>query len=152
MNEKPASDRVADLAAKLGADKITKTLPTKFATAFDDAANQPKNEAIRYNNAPLDKDRVENKPTDNIDQKVYWFPASYNALRVEMHDNWPNLWQLVGRAMAFDAVIFCQLMDAALDTKTTFDTHTVDGICKKYLDLLRAKRGLSSLHTPSEKA
>ena len=153
MSEKESpQSRMADLAAKLGTDTARKVLPTKFATAFDDAVQQPKREAIRYNNAPLDKDRVENKPTDNIDQKVYWFPESYNALRIELYENWPELWKLVGWPMAFDAVKFCEFMDAALDTKTTFDTHTVDGICKKYLDLLRAKRGLSALHTPSEKA
>ena len=54
--------------------------------------------------------------------------------------------------MAHDGPVFLELMDAALDTKTTFDTATVGGICAKYIDLLRNKRGLSSIHTTGEKA
>lgn len=144
------------LADKLGitGDKLTKILPTKFATPFEDAANLPKQEANRYNAAPLDKDTGDkrNDPNDHILEKTYFFPESYNALRRELHDNWPNLWQAVQYVMAYDGPVFVELMDAALDTKTTFDTATVGGICAKYLDLLRNKRGLSSLHRPSEKA
>lgn len=145
-----------DLARKLGvadrAPHAQQILPTKLATALDDAMQLPKKEVHRYNNAPLDANRVENKPTDNFDQKIYMFPESYNALRIELSENWKNLWELAGYPMAYDGIRFCQILDAALDTKTTFDTHTVDGICKKYLDLLRNRRGLSSLHTQSEKA
>ena len=143
------------LAEKLGiAGKQTHVLPTKFATPFDDARALPKQEAHRYNAAPLDKDTGDkrNNPNDHILEKTYWFPESYNALRIELFQNWPNLWQAVGYVMAYDGPVFCELMDAALDTKTTFDTATVGGICAKYLDLLRNKRGLSDLHTRSEKA
>jgi hypothetical protein len=144
------------LAERLGisADKQTKVLPTKFATPLEDAFNQPKQETHRYNNAPLDKDTGDkrNDPNDHILEKTYFFPDSFNALRVELHDNWPNLWQAVQYVMAYDGPVFVELMDAALDTRTTFDTATVGGICAKYIDLLRAKRGLSPLHTTSEKA
>lgn len=133
-----------------------KTLPTKFATAADDAMNLPKTEVHNYNNGPVDSEpgrmHAPAKPNANFDEKVYMFPESYNALRVELHDNWPTLFKVVGWYMAFDAVRFIEEMDNALDTKTGFDSAKVDAICKKYLDLLRAKRGLSALHSPSEKA
>lgn len=132
-------------------------LPTRFATAADDAAQLPKQEAVNHNaNAPLDsepgrmhKPAAENAP---FDEKVYLFPESYNALRIELHDHWPNLFKVVGYWMAMDASTFIELMDDALDQRTTFDTQMVDAICKKYLDVLRNKRGLSSLHTDGEKA
>jgi len=138
------------LAERLG----IKVLPTKFATPFEDAANLPKHESHMYNNAPLDKDTGDQRadPNANIDQKVYWFPEAYNALRIEMHEHWPSLFAAVGWFMAHDGIRFIECMDAALDTKTTFDSAKVNGICAKYLDLLRNKRGLSSLHLPSEKA
>ena len=131
-------------------DKLT-VLPTKFATPADDVANLPKKEAQDYSSTiPIDNEPGRmNKPARpgaNFDEKVYLFPESFNALRRELHDYWPNLWQQVGFVMAFDAVVFIELMDAALDTKTTFDSDKVDGICKKYIDLLRNKRGFSGLH------
>lgn len=150
-------NKLSDLAAKLGLEGAqSRTLPTKFATAFDDAAALPKHEVHMYNNAPLDSEpgrcHAPVAENANFDQKVYMFPESYNALRRELYEYWPNLFGLVGYAMAFDAVRFIELMDAALDTKTTFDSQKVDGTCKKYLDLLRNKRGLSNLHTAAEKA
>ncbi len=130
-------------------DKRT-VLPTKFATPQEDAAQQPKHEAVNYSSAlPEDSEPGKmHKPAPanaNFDQKIYMFPESYNALRRELHENWPNLFQTVGYFMAFDSVRFIELMDAALDTKTTFDSQKVDAICKKYLNLLRNKRGLSSI-------
>lgn len=133
-------------------------LPTKFATEADDHANLPKYERKNENNpgAPLDSEpgRMHKpaRPGANFDEKVYMFPDSFNALRIELHDHWPNLFKVVGYWMAFDAMTFIELMDDALDTRTTFDTQMVDAICKKYIDLLRNKRGLSSLHADSEKA
>lgn len=82
--------------------------------------------------------------------KVYLMPESYNALRRELHDNWPKLWEVSQWCMAFDGPSFVRIMDNALDMVTQFDTANVDGICKKFLDGLRAKRGLSALHSPSE--
>lgn len=130
---------------------VKKVLPTKFATPLDDAANLPKQEAHDYSSAlPLDNEPGRmNKPAPpgaHISEKVYLFPESYNALRTELDTNWPELWKAVGWFMAFDAVTFIEMMDAALDTKTTFDSQKVDAICKKYLNLLRNKRGISSIH------
>jgi hypothetical protein len=81
----------------------------------------------------------------HISEKVYLFPESFNALRIEMDSNWPQLWKAAGWYMAFDSITFIEQMDAALDTKTTFDSAKVDAICRKYLNLLRNKRGLSDL-------
>ena len=127
-----------------------KVLPTKFATEQEDYANLPKYEAKDYSSSlPVDSEPGRmNKPAAkgaNIDQKVYMFPESYNALRIEMHDNWPTLFQVVGWPMAFDSIMFIEMMDNALDCKTTFDSDKVSAICHKYLNLLRNKRGLSSL-------
>ena len=125
-------------------------LPTKFATPFEDELALPEKEVQDYSSAlPEDSEpgrmNAPARPDANFDEKVYMFPESYNALRRELFENWPSLFQTVGHAMAFDAIRFIELMDAALDTKTTFDTAKVDSISKKYLNLLRNKRGLSSL-------
>ena len=81
----------------------------------------------------------------NFDQKIYMFPESYNALRREMVQNWPCLWQSVGHAMAFDAHNFTLLMNDALEVKIQFDTGKVESICHTYLNLLRKARGLSEI-------
>lgn len=130
--------------------QISKVLPTKFATPAEDAANLPKQEAKDYSShLPEDSEPGRmNKPAPanaHISEKVYYFPESFNALRVEMHDHWPTLWKTVQWFMAFDAVTFIEIMDGACDCRTTFDTAKVDAICARYLDLLRKKRGLSPL-------
>jgi trans-aconitate methyltransferase len=131
-------------------------LPLRFATEQEDQAALPKQEIAHYSAGPEDADAGKKhelvNPNAHISEKTYWLPDSFNALRREMDENWPNLFKSVGWPMAFDAPTFIEMMDAALDTKTTFDTAKVDSICKKYLDLLRNKRGLSSLHTHFEKA
>lgn len=127
-----------------------KVLPTKFATPMEDEWNKPKSERHNYTESlPVDNEPGKmNKPAPegaHISDKVYLFPDSYNALRLELHDNWPTLWAQVGWYMAFDAVAFIEQMDAALDCKTTFDSDKVSAICHRYLNMLRNKRGLSSL-------
>lgn len=126
-------------------------MPVKFATDADDLANLPKKEAVDYSSAlPLDNEPGKmHKPARdgaNFDEKVYMMPESFNALRRELDSYWPSLFARVGYAMAFDAISFIEMMDGALDTKTTFDSAKVDGICNKYLNLLRNKRGISSIH------
>jgi hypothetical protein len=117
-------------------------------TDLDDALHAPKHEAKIY--SPGDVDAVSGaataRPDAHISEKVYLFPESYNYLRKMLYEEFPMLFQIVGHAMAFDAPRFIELMDAALDTKTTFDSDKVDSTCKKYIDLLRAKIGLSPLH------
>lgn len=79
----------------------------------------------------------------NFDQKIYMFPESFNALRRELHDNWPNLWALVGYRMAFRADEFVEFMNGALDVKLVLDSDNVDFICSTYLRKLKQLRGLS---------
>lgn len=137
-------------AAVEGTSKRT-VLPLRFATEQEDMANLPRIEAKDYSSAlPLDSEPGKmNKPAAknaHISDKVYMFPDSFNALRAELCTNWPTLFTRVGYVMAFDSVRFIELMDAALDLRTTFDSAKVDAICKKYLNALRAKRGLSKIH------
>lgn len=126
--------------------KLGKVLPTKFATAADDEANLPKQEVNDYSAAlPVDTGpQQQNKPATGPDlqDKIYMFPESYNALRRELCDNYPHLFDIVGHVMAFDAITFIELMDAALDTKTTWDSAKVGAICHKYWNILRMERGL----------
>jgi hypothetical protein len=82
----------------------------------------------------------------HVTDKVYMFPESYTALRRELSEHWPNLWALVAWRMAFKAEEFMEYMNEALDLRLQFDTQKVDAICKIYLDALRKKRGISSVH------
>lgn len=83
--------------------------------------------------------------------KVYFMPDSYNALREELSTYWPNLWNSPLQVYMWqDGPRFVSTLDSALDTVTQFDTANVDGMCKKFLDELRVRRGLSRLHNPSE--
>ena len=125
-------------------------LPTSLPTEAKDLANAPRQEATDYSSAlPVDSEAGRmNKPAAegaHISDKVYLFPESFNALRREMDAHWPSLFAMAGWCMANDAIRFIEIMDAALDTRTTFDSDKVAAICHKYLNLLRNKRGLSSL-------
>lgn len=93
---------------------------------------------------------VKAKSTDHISKKVYMMPESFNALRRELQANYPTLWQYVQGDMAWNSQRFIHKMDEALGTVTQFDSANVDGICKRFLDKLRAKRGLPALHKSSE--
>lgn len=125
--------------------------PTKFPTAQEHEANLPKQETHDYSaHLPEDSEAGRmHKPAPegaHFSDKIYLFPESYNALRRELVENWPKVWQKVGYLMAFDAVAFVEHLDAVCNLKTTFDSQKVDAICKRYLDALRNLRGLSSLH------
>lgn len=77
----------------------------------------------------------------NFDQKLYYFPESYNALRRELVTNWPELWKLVGWPMAYAANMFVGRMNDALDLNVTLDSSKVDAICSEYYQALLKKRG-----------
>jgi hypothetical protein len=89
----------------------------------------------------------------NFDQKIYLFPPEYNALRRELEDHWPNLFNSVdpstGTSLAWDMVFsaenFIGKMNGALDLAEQYDTGNVAGICKSFLNALRVKRGVSRL-------
>lgn len=92
----------------------------------------------------------------NFDQKIYMFPESYNQLRKELHDYWPNLWAGVSWPMAFAANMFVERMNEALDMTIQFDSGKVDFICESFLvklqDLRKKQIGLAELQLISEKS
>ena len=89
---------------------------------------------------------LENKEKKNFDQKIYMFPESYNALRKELYENHPTLWQVVGYYMGHNGNLFVHAMNVVLDMNVQFDTDKVDAICKQFLDRLRQHRGVGKLH------
>lgn len=89
-------------------------------------------------------DMNESGASKNFDQKVYYFPESYNQLRSELYHYYPALWQVVGWPMAYAANIFVEQMNQALDLTVVLDSDRVDAICTEYLAALRKKRGISS--------
>ena len=119
------------------------------AAAKDDAAEfKPLTSA-----GPVDAARSRHTPYDpataskkNFDEKIYMFPESFNALRVELMHYWPHLWQHVGWVMANNAQEFVIRMNDALDMRLQFDTAKVDSICKQFLNKLRSVRGVSKIH------
>lgn len=88
---------------------------------------------------------VENSHRKNFDEKIYMMPESYNALRKELVEEWPEIWPLVSYYMAFNAVQFVEAMNVGTGLKVQFDTTKVDSICKTYLNFLRKKRGVLEL-------
>lgn len=86
-----------------------------------------------------------------INQKYYFLPESFHALRRELTENYPTFWQRAGYLMGYDATRFVELCSEAFDIQfLVFDSANVDGTCKRILDAARNKRGLSSLHTLDE--
>lgn len=79
----------------------------------------------------------------NFDEKIYMFPESYNMLRQELYEHWPNLWRVVGWPMAFAANVFVENMNEALDLRVVLDSSKVDAICTEYLQALWKKRGVT---------
>jgi len=73
--------------------------------------------------------------------KAYYFPESYNHLRAELADHWPEYWKKVQWFMAFDQLLFVEKMNELLDLKVYFETD-LDGVCNIYLKELRKKRGV----------
>lgn len=85
------------------------------------------------------KHELDNKPK-NFDQKLYMFPESYNALRKELVENWPEIWKVVGWFMAHDAPSFVEIMNEATQLRIQFDTDKVSWICDQYWKKLREMR------------
>lgn len=86
-----------------------------------------------------------------INQKYYFLPESFHALRKELMENYPTFWQRAGYLMGYDATQFVELCSEAFEIQfLVFDSANVDGTCKRILDAARNKRGLSSLHTMDE--
>lgn len=92
--------------------------------------------------------------TDNrhFSEKLFFFPESLHALRLEMQTYYPNLWNTPIQFLLWsDQAMFVEEMTKALDLIIRdFDSANLDGYCKQFLDELRERRGVSRLHTPSE--
>lgn len=89
----------------------------------------------------------------NFDQKIYLFPQSFNALRRFMEENYPVFFNTVNPdtgvstayCMVNDAPQFIGLMNGAFDLAEQMDSDDIEGICKRFLDAARIKKGLSRL-------
>jgi hypothetical protein len=84
-----------------------------------------------------------NERQKEFSDKIYMFPESYNALRRELVEHWPELWALVGWRMANRAEEFVEYMNVACDIHVIFDTEKVDFISKTYLGRLQEMRANS---------
>lgn len=125
-------DKQQELAKRLileGDEQVANIKPQQVVAGEDDAKT-------------LEQDGAEKR---NFDQKIYMFPESYNALRRELVEHWPEIWPLVGWYMGNNGPQFVEAMNAGLQVKLQFDTNKVDSICKTYLNILRKQRGVSEL-------
>lgn len=92
--------------------------------------------------------KLNDNPNAHFSDKIYMFPESYNQLRRELSENWPNLWAAVSYNMAFAAEDFVSTMNEALDMRIQFDGNRVDATCTVYLNELRRLRGLAGFSVP----
>jgi hypothetical protein len=108
--------------------------------AFKPLVSAGKVDAVGH--APL---AAEEAATKHVSELLYFFPESYNALRKELIENWPNLWAATGYNMAFNAGQFVHDMNDATGLRIQYDTQKVDATCTAFLNELRSLRGLSPL-------
>jgi hypothetical protein len=89
---------------------------------------------------------------NHFSEKLYIFPESFHALRIELQTNWPNLWNSpLQYLMWADQASFIETLCEALGiVMLTFDSANLDGYSKQFLDALRTRRGLSALHSQCE--
>lgn len=126
-------DKEVELAKRLileGDEQVANIKPQQIVEGED---------VIQHSDTPEDKSK-------NFDQKIYMFPESYNALRKELMEEWPEIWPLVGWYMAFNGPKFVEAMNAGTGLKLQFDSGKVDSICKTYLNFMRKKRGVSEIN------
>lgn len=124
---------------------------------LDKAAPNP--DTIAPDNSSQDKQHrhdfvsEEDSKKKNFDQKKYYFPEEFNALRRELEDYWPTFFMTVNpimgmspaHAMVFDAAKFIGMCNGATDLAEQLDTGNVVGVCKVFLNAFRQKRGVSKL-------
>lgn len=119
-----------------------------FDTQYDpnEVAGKDRSLGRQQSNNPVGKG-------SNFDEKIYMMPASFNALRKFLHENYPNLFNAVNPetgvsfayCMASDAPQFIAGMNAAFDLVLQMDSDNVDYICKTILNAARQKKGLKPL-------
>lgn len=90
-------------------------------------------------------DMDKGEKTKNFDQKIYMFPPAFNALRREIHDNWPTLWSMVSWYMANRPEEFCAIMNDACDVRVVFDSGAVNWMCDVWLEKLKVMRFKASI-------
>lgn len=137
-NPHPNIQVTGDKAAEL-AKKIDQAADEEVASYKP--VQQPR--ALELDSPTIGHSLVLDNKQANFDQKIYMMPESYNALRRELMENWPNLWEMAGYYMAFQAEDFIAIMNGATGLKLQFDTQAVDWTCQQYLTKLRQMRGLS---------
>lgn len=120
---------VAKKLLREGDEQVAAYRPQEIVSGDDDAAT-------------LDQTNSDKK---NFDEKLYFFPESYNALRKELYEQWPEIWPIVGWVMGNNGPEFVSRMNEGLQMNLQFDTNKVDSICKTYLNRLRKQRGLGPL-------
>lgn len=90
----------------------------------------------------------------NFDQKIYYFPESFNALRRELEENWLEFFTTVNPldgtspawCMVHNAPQFIGYCNGATGLSVQFDSENVSGICGEFLNAFRKMRGVSAIH------
>lgn len=90
----------------------------------------------------------------HVSEQTFYASPGFNALRKELYENWnngdvpggTNYWYHIGGAMVHDPLAFVEFMTAQLGmVYTGFDSWSEAEHCKRILNALRKKRGLSEL-------
>lgn len=88
-----------------------------------------------------------------FDQKIYYFPPEFHALRNELQDNWRDFFETVSPisgtspawCMVYDAPQFIGYCNGMTGLTVQLDTGDVAGICKKFLNAFRKLRGVGAI-------
>lgn len=89
----------------------------------------------------------------NFDQKIYYFPPEFHALREELQNNWKDFFETINPlsgtspayCMVFDAPQFIGYCNGITGLSLQHDTGDVAGICKKFLNGFRKLRGVGAI-------
>lgn len=81
----------------------------------------------------------------HFSDKIYMFPESYTALRLELMNHWPEIWPHVAWHMAHNGPDFVSIMNAGFQMNVQFDSNKVDATCIAFLNKLREIRGVSPI-------
>ncbi len=98
---------------------------------------------LDHNGSPI----VNLNTKEHVSKSVYLNSPEFNALRKEMFENWEDTYfARHGWKMAFQPDMFCADMCADLGLIFLgFDSGKEAEICLRFLNALRAKRGVSEL-------
>jgi hypothetical protein len=90
---------------------------------------------------------------EQTDQKVYFFPPEFHALREELQGNWREFFETINpitgtspaHCMVFDAPQFIGYCNGATGLTVQLDTGDVAGTCKTFLNAFRKMRGVGAI-------